>query len=102
MSGSTSYALASWLFLRLLGLIYLVAFVSLATQIKGLVGSQGILPAAKFLDARRRWGVKRFYRVPTLCWISVSDRSLLFLTWGGVVLAMGLTLGLAQLPTLVL
>src|SRR5437763_771025 len=43
--GPGSYTLASWLFLRLLGVIYLVAFASLATQVQGLVGSKGVLPA---------------------------------------------------------
>ena len=42
---ASTYALARWWFLRLLGLVYLVAFWSLATQILGLVGHNGILPA---------------------------------------------------------
>jgi len=41
----STYALARWWFLRLLGLVYLVAFWSLATQILGL-GHNGILPAS--------------------------------------------------------
>ena len=41
----STYALARWWFLRLLGVVYLVAFWSLATQILGLVGHNGILPA---------------------------------------------------------
>ncbi len=75
-----TYVLAGWLFLRVLGLIYFVAFASLATQIKGLVGSKGILPATDFLASRSRWGVQRFYRIPTLCWFNSSDGSLLWLS----------------------
>ncbi len=60
-----TYVLASWLFLRLLGIIYLTAFVSLAVQIKGLAGRDGVLPAADFLFSRSRWRIHRFYRVPT-------------------------------------
>src|SRR5258706_9990840 len=44
----TAYVLVDWLFIRLLGLIYLVAFASLAVQITGLIGSHGILPAGDY------------------------------------------------------
>jgi predicted DCC family thiol-disulfide oxidoreductase YuxK len=40
----STWHLGSWLFLRLLGLASLVAFVSIGAQILGLVGSDGILP----------------------------------------------------------
>ena len=40
-----TYALARWWFFRLLSLSYLAAFWSLATQILGLVGHAGIVPA---------------------------------------------------------
>ena len=66
--GSGGYVLATWLFLRLLGIIYLVAFISLAVQIKGLVGKHGILPVGEFLQGRQHGGAKRFWRLPTLCW----------------------------------
>src|SRR5437773_12155758 len=49
-SGHPTYVLSRWLFLRLLGVVYLVAFVSLALQITGLVGEHGILPAGGFLE----------------------------------------------------
>jgi len=39
------YQLVSWVFLRLLGAIYIAAFVSLGVQILGLVGHAGILPS---------------------------------------------------------
>src|SRR5262249_49048382 len=39
-----SYTLVSWLFLRGLGAIYVAAFVSLAVQIVGLIGHDGIVP----------------------------------------------------------
>ena len=45
------YDLVSFLFLRLLGLVYLAAFVSFAVQAQGLIGSHGILPLAKFTEA---------------------------------------------------
>ena len=39
------YRQVTWLFLRLLALIYLIAFLSTALEITGLVGERGILPA---------------------------------------------------------
>jgi len=47
MDTGNNYRLVSALFLRLLGVIYLIAFFSIATQILGLAGSQGILPFAQ-------------------------------------------------------
>src|SRR5208283_311053 len=44
-----SFCFASWLFLRLLAAVYFFAFLSLATQILGLLGHNGILPAKDFL-----------------------------------------------------
>lgn len=86
--------ISSWLFIRWMALIYLVAFWSLAAQIIGLVGSHGVLPAGDFLhfifqDA----GSRRFWVAPTLCWLNHSDAFLLFLSWGGVVLSILLLIG---------
>src|SRR5256885_12282910 len=39
--------LSRWIFIRLLGVIYLVAFISLWRQIDGLIGHNGILPVAE-------------------------------------------------------
>jgi len=101
-SQPATYACASWLFLRMLGIIYFAAFVSLATQIKGLAGRDGILPIGEFLSAHRDWQVKRLYRIPTLCWISSSDAFLVFLAWGGSVFALLLTIGICPGLMLVL
>jgi predicted DCC family thiol-disulfide oxidoreductase YuxK len=46
-----SHFLVRWTFLRALGIIYLIAFISLWTQIHGLVGSNGILPTGEFMNA---------------------------------------------------
>ena len=48
--GPPRFVLSRGLFLRLLGLVYLVAFASLATQILGLIGADGLLPAAAYLE----------------------------------------------------
>jgi lipase maturation factor 1 len=99
-SGESTYARASWLFLRLLGVVYLVAFWSLWTQILGLIGHNGILPADRLMRALTSIrGFERFWIFPTLTWISVSDSSLRLLCGGGMVLSLFLIAGL--LPILV-
>lgn len=72
-----TYDLVSWLFLRLLGLTYLVAFVSIGSQITGLVGEEGILPLSRFLNTlAAAQGVGRYFHAPTLFWINSSDVAL--------------------------
>lgn len=67
-------ALTEALFLRLLGLVYLAAFASLWPQIAGLIGERGIAPASESLTALRAvFGLKAFFYVPTLFWLSASN-----------------------------
>jgi len=102
-SGERTYARATWLFLRLLGLVYFTAFWSAGAQILGLVGHNGILPADQFmrvLSAIR--GADRIFLFPTLTWISSSDAMLRFLCIGGVALSSLLIIGILPVPVLVL
>jgi predicted DCC family thiol-disulfide oxidoreductase YuxK len=72
------YELVSWVFLRLLGAIYIAALVSLGVQILGLVGHAGILPLGEYLGAARHALGDKAYRVlPMLFWLDSSDASLL-------------------------
>ena len=71
------YRLVSWVFLRIIGLIYLAAFASLAVQIKGLLGADGVLPAGEYLEqALRVMGSQAFWRIPTVFWLEASDFAL--------------------------
>ena len=89
------------LFLRILAVVYLLAFGSLAVQMEGLVGSGGILPVGALLDwAGSRYGPERYWLLPTLCWLSSGDGLLRGLCWGGAFLSVLLFLELA--PVLVL
>jgi len=102
------YFLTRWIFLRALGLIYLVAFVSLWMQISGLVGHNGILPADQFMSAVKQQcdaqgiGLERFRLLPTLCWFDSSDSFLNFQCAAGTVLAILLIVGIAPAPCLAL
>jgi hypothetical protein len=91
------FRISRWLFLRLLALIYLAAFVSLWVQIHGLVGSQGISPVKDFLGyTHELLGKQSYYLYPTLCWIDASDSALSVLCASGTFLAVLLMLGVAQ------
>jgi hypothetical protein len=97
------FFLSRWLFLRSLGLVYLAAFISLWGQIRGLIGSHGILPVADYLSAvSEATGPERYYLVPTLCWLDSTDQFLGGLCAGGAALAALLILGVAPLPVLLL
>jgi lipase maturation factor 1 len=89
-------------FLRLLGLTYLIAFVSLWVQVDGLVGSSGVSPLNQFLPAvYERLGSTAYSLLPTLCWFDPSNGFLHFLCGGGVVLSLLLILGIAPALSLV-
>jgi hypothetical protein len=98
-----TYLLGRWAFLRLLGVVYLVAFVSLWVQIDGLVGSDGILPVGEFLErVRAGTGPERYWLVPTLLWLGHGDAALHALCAAGVLLALALAAGVATRPVLLL
>ena len=83
-----TWARSTWLFLRILGAISFIAFLSLWVQIDGLAGSGGILPAGRFLDAvSSRFGMEKLWLAPTLCWISASNGFLHFLCLAGAVVS---------------
>ena len=101
-----TYYLTRRLFLRGLGLVYLFAFLSLAVQIDGLVGSNGILPAGEYMDhvARqvedRQLGADGYRLVPTLCWYDAGDGFLALLCWGGALMALLVLAGIFPWPLL--
>ena len=90
-----TYTLVRALFLRALGLIYFVAFTSWAGQARGLVGANGILPAADFLArVYQRWGAQSYALAPTLFWFNASDAFLQALPFIGALLALLLAAGI--------
>jgi hypothetical protein len=95
------FFISRWLFLRLLGVVYLTAFLSLWVQVHGLIGSRGILPVREYLaDVRGVTGPERYYLVPTLCWLDDGDRFLNGQCAAGVVLSVLLIAGVAPAPVL--
>ncbi len=91
---STSYWLTRRIFLSALGMVYLFAFLSLAVQIKGLVGEQGILPAAEFFnEVKNNMGSEAYLAAPTLFWLSAQNWALQGACWAGVFLSLLLIVG---------
>jgi hypothetical protein len=92
-----TYRTSSALFVRLLGLIYVVAFVSLWVQVHGLIGARGILPVGRFLEwaQSRVPGPSRFWLLPSLCWLDSSDRFLDLLCGAGTAASLVVTAGFA-------
>ncbi|HEU0017492.1 MAG TPA: DCC1-like thiol-disulfide oxidoreductase family protein [Methyloceanibacter sp.] len=83
------YELVSFLFLRLLGLVYLAAFISFAVQAQGLIGSDGILPLAKFTEnVAGRVGAERFFLAPMVFWLNHSDAAIQAVCWAGAGLSL--------------
>ena len=75
--GPPTYLLTRRLFLALVGLVYLAAFLSLWVQVHGLVGVEGIAPAGTLLDeVEEIAGGARFWRLPSLLWLWPSDGGL--------------------------
>ncbi len=84
--GASGRLLPRWLFLRALGLIYYSAFFSLAFQIRGLIGPQGILPAGEYLKAlAENYGRAGYWDAPTLLWISSGSHMLTGICWVGMI-----------------
>lgn len=96
-----TYNLVRSVFLRLLGVIYLSAFFSLGTQVIGLIGSDGILPAKHYMALAQTHfdqngiGVERYAMLPTLCWFNSSDHFLHFLCGAGCVISLLLIFNVA-------
>jgi hypothetical protein len=99
--GAGRFDLTRWLFLRLLAVVYAIAFASLGVQVTGLVGPEGILPAGDYLAvAGERLGDAAPWQLPTLWWLTgTSEAALLALCWGGVALAALLFVNVVPLLT---
>ena len=101
-----TYWLTRFVFLRGLGLVYLVAFLVAANQIVPLVGADGILPAQWFLDDLRfSYGssLGAFTEQPTLfLFVEPSDAALRVVSVAGAILAAALVAGAshAAIPAL--
>lgn len=86
-----------------IGLCYLFAFVSLGVQVQGLIGSDGVMPAAAMLSsAKAQLGASRYWMFPTVAWLSASDSALSAYCWLGGLASLGMISGIAAGPSALL
>ncbi|HEY4001316.1 MAG TPA: lipase maturation factor family protein, partial [Candidatus Xenobia bacterium] len=81
--------------LRLLGLVYLVAFAVAIRQNRALIGSNGLTPMRLFLRQVRD-EPHPFWNTPTLFWLDDSDRALAVVAWSGAAVSLAVLLGAAN------
>ncbi len=85
----STYRFSGMLFTRLLGLTFLVAFLSFWTQAAGLVGSHGIFPLAEYFNqidlevANHPDAPNWFWQAPSLLWLAPNDTGLQVLLAAG-------------------
>src|SRR6476659_7642621 len=75
-----TYWLTRFMILRLLGIVYAIAFLVAINQIVPLMGSDGLLPVGNYLNfVSRALGsdTAGFMRLPSLFWLWHSDSALL-------------------------
>lgn len=111
------HRLTRWLFLRLLGVATLSAFLSLHVQADGLFGEQGMFPAepymasvaeyAESMEAAHDQGnpdgwtsIDRYLHVPTLLWMGAGDTWIQIWLIVGIVLSILLILDIAPGPVI--
>jgi hypothetical protein len=99
MTTTPAYWLTRFVVLRLLGLVYLVAFLVFCMQGLPLIGSDGLLPAADYLQrvaAHAGSRLEGFRLLPSVFWLDVSDRALMSAGWCGVALSLLVAFGFAN------
>src|SRR2546428_3427655 len=99
MGEPSSYWLTRFVVLRLLGLVYFVAFLSLSRQVLPLIGAQGLLPVGIFLQRlETHFGsrLEAFLQYPSLFWLGASDPLLMALACVGIALSLLVLLGYAN------
>lgn len=94
-----NYQLTRWLVLRLLGFVYVFAFLGLIVQGPGLLGSHGLTPVATYVAALNEHG-KHFIDIPSVFMFDASDTALSVWAWIGLLLALAMVAGYANLPSL--
>lgn len=96
LAPETARLIPRWIFLRALGAIFFSAFYSLAFQVRGLVGTEGVLPANDYLASVRGAlsPIAQAWYAPTLFWLGAGDHALMIGVVAGLICSALLTLNL--------
>jgi hypothetical protein len=96
-----SYLLSRWIYLRSLGLVHFVAYLSLSVQILMLNGKNGILPIATTLQrVKDVYGDDAYGMLPTIFWFNASDPFILANCIAGIIFSVLVVLGVLTGPSL--
>jgi hypothetical protein len=99
----STYWLTRFMILRLLGILYAVAFLVAINQIVPLIGTNGLLPVGiyfKEVSAALGSAGAGFVRLPSIFWFWHSDTALLSMAWIGFLLSCIVIAGYANVPLL--
>ena len=94
-----SYWLTRFVILRLLGIVYAVAFYVAIRQIIPLIGSDGLTPVdiyLKHVSSALGSDGSGFLRLPSLFWLSHTNTTLLTVAWIGFLLSLVVIAGYAN------
>lgn len=96
----SSYQVTRTIFLRGLGFIYFIAFLCANRQVLALIGSEGLLPAAVFLQRIAAFlggsGFHHFWELPSLFWWNSTDSVMVGCTYAGMLLSLLLMAGVTN------
>lgn len=99
-----TYWLTRFVILRLLGLIYAIAFLVAINQVVPLIGANGLTPVGIYLQrisAALGSDTAGFLRLPSVFWFAHSDNTLLIVAWIGFLLSLVVVAGYANALMLV-
>ncbi|HTC19841.1 MAG TPA: lipase maturation factor family protein [bacterium] len=94
-----TYWLTRFMILRLLGLVYFAAFLSLVQQLRPLIGEKGLTPVPLFLSqfqAEAGSLGQAFFHLPSLFWFWHSDGFMVGAAWAGTLLSFLVLAGYAN------
>lgn len=77
--------------LRALGFVYVFAFLGATQQLPALVGPDGLLPAALWVERTSGWDYPSLFRL-----VGTSDLALVIVAWLGVLLGLAVMLGVTN------
>lgn len=85
-----SYWLTRFCLQRLLGFIYLIAFLVTLNQFRPLIGAHGLVPVQLFMKR------VKFWEAPGLFWLNSSDSFLALIAGAGVLLSIAAVTGISD------
>lgn len=99
VSSASSYWLTRFVILRMLGVVYAVAFLVAINQLVPLIGTDGLLPLNHYLErVSAAFGSSGagFRRLPSIFWYWHSDTALVTVAWAGFILSCIVAAGYAN------